>query len=307
MDGEAVIRLESLTKTYGAKTAVREVSLSVSRGSIFGFLGPNGAGKSTTIQMMLRLIRPTSGTVRFFGQDVHRDPLDIASRVAALLEQPAFAPHLSGRRNLRLLASVSGIRDRARIEEAIEWVQLGEAADRPFRTYSQGMRQALGLARVYMQRPEVAILDEPTNGLDPEAILGFRKRIRNLRDEHGTTFFISSHLLHEIETVCDSVAILRDGRVLLTGRVDDLLQPDTEEVEVRLDDADRGVDVLGGVEGVLAMHSSGNGELRLRIQRPHAASINAALVQAGLAVSAFSPRRKTLEDFFLEHIGGDAT
>lgn len=296
---EPVLQLEHLTKRYGRKTAVEDLTFAVPGGSIFGFLGLNGAGKSTTIQMILGLIRPTSGRVLLFGKELRRSFLDVTPRLGALLEQPAFVPYLSGRRNLELLAVASAIRDRSRVSRVLDIVQLGEAGDRKFGTYSQGMRQSLGLAAALLREPQLVVLDEPTNGLDPEAIQNFRATIRRLSDEDGTTFFISSHLLHEVEMTCDSVAIIRDGRLVVSGRVEELIEPDHAEIEIRIDDPSRATAVLTDAPEVRAVHGV-NGSLRVHAEKAAAAEINARLVRAGLAVSAFTPVRRTLEDFFLE-------
>ncbi len=303
---ESVIRLDRLTKRYGSHTAVDDLSLCVPRGCVFGFLGLNGAGKSTTIGMMLRLLRPTSGRVEFFGLDLARNHREIAARTGALLEQPSFHPHRSGRRNLEMLARASGTHERERVDRWLDRVRLGSAADRRAGTYSQGMRQALGLAAAFLRDPEVVVLDEPTNSLDPEAVQNFRDLVRQEKRERGTTFFISSHLLHEVETLCDAVAILRDGKLVVAGDVDALTEPELAEVEARVDDLDRAERALAGSGAALATHRTADGGLRIRARTDDLAAINARLVHADVAVSEFARVRRTLEDYFMTHVEEDA-
>jgi len=302
MGEDAVIRLEGLTKRYGRKVAVDRLDLAVERGRVFGFLGRNGAGKTTTIQMMLRLIRPSAGRVTLFGRDLRREPLAILPRVGALFEQPAFHPHLSGRRNLELLARLSGGRARSRIDEILDALALRDAAASRFATYSQGMRQALGIARALLHEPELLVLDEPTNGLDPEAIQRLRALLRRLAREKGTTCFISSHLLWEVEMTCDAVAIVDRGRLVVQGSVQELLHPEVGEIDVDVDDPAKARDALRDFRPCLGVHASANGGIRVRARRSDASALNARLVERGVAVSRFAPRRRTLEDFFLERV-----
>jgi len=298
-----ILELERLGKRYRDKTAVRDLSFAVPRGSVYGFLGRNGAGKSTTIRMMLRLVRPTSGVVRVDGLDVRSRWLDVAPRVGALLEQPAFTPQRSGRANLEMLARAFRIPDRRRaVDEALGRARLGDAARRRFGTYSQGMRQSLGLAAALLREPDLLVLDEPTNGLDPEAIGAFRDLVRELRDR-GATIFLSSHVLAEVETLCDRVAILHEGRLVAEGRLDELIDPDTATFEASVDDPSMALAVLGRHEACRDARASESDASTIRVEAPAgaAADLNAALVAAGVRVSRFAPVRRTLEHTFLEH------
>lgn len=304
---DPVIRLERITKRYGPHKAVDDLSLSVPRGSVFGFLGLNGAGKSTTIGMMLRLLRPTSGRIEFFGLDLAKSYREIAARTGALLEQPSFHPHLSGRRNLEWLARASGTYDRSQVDAWLDRMRLGDAATRRAGTYSQGMRQALGIAAAFLREPEVVVLDEPTNSLDPEAVQNFRDLVHEQTRKRGTTFFISSHLLHEVETLCDTVAILREGKLVVAGSVDELIEPELAEIEARVDDLDRAERVLSGNGVAITTHRTDEGRLRIRARTDDLAAINAKLVRAEVAVSEFSRVRRTLEDYFMTHVEEDAS
>src|SRR2546430_7586627 len=193
---DVVLQTEELTKSYGRRVAVDRLSLTVERGDIFGFLGQNGAGKSTTIRIALGLVRPTSGRVSVLGHDMSRQPLRALKRIGAIIEAPAFYENFSGRQNLRMLAAMSGGAERQRIENVLEIVGLRERARDPVRVYSHGMRQRLGIAQALLPDPELIILDEPTDGLDPQGLCEARDLIRRLRDELGLTVMLSSHLLH---------------------------------------------------------------------------------------------------------------
>ncbi len=203
-----VLQTEQLTKKYRRRVIVDRLSLMVEGGDIFGFLGQNGAGKSTTIRMALGLVRPTSGHVRVLGYDMSRQPLRALKRIGAIIDAPAFYEDFSGRQNLRMLAAMSGGAKRERIETALEIVGLRERACDPVRVYSHGMRQRLGIAQALLPDPELIILDEPTDGLDPQGLCEIRVLIRRLRDELGLTVLLSSHLLHEVEQICNRVAII---------------------------------------------------------------------------------------------------
>ena len=224
---QPVLQTEALTKRYRRRVVVDQLSLTVEAGDIFGFLGQNGAGKSTTIRMALGLVRPTSGKVRVLGHDMSRLPLGALKRVGAIIEAPAFYENFSGRQNLRMLAAMSGGAEPKRIESVLEIVGLRERARDPVRVYSHGMRQRLGIAQALLPNPEFVILDEPTDGLDPQGLCETRELIRRLRDELRLTVMLSSHLLHEVEQVCNRVAIIDEGRLLYQGPVEDLMAQDS--------------------------------------------------------------------------------
>src|SRR5579875_842233 len=219
--GAPVLELVHLTKRFGRVTAVQDVSLSVGAGEVYGFLGPNGAGKSTTIRILLRLIRPTAGEARLWGQDVRSHPGALA-RVGSLVDGGTFYPFMTGRENLRVLGLTQGRRDDKRADALLEEVGLAGAADKRMKGYSTGMRQRLGVAAALLNDPELVILDEPANGLDVSGIGEMRALIRRLAREQGRTVFLCSHLLHEVEQVCDRVAIVDKGRMIREAAVADL-------------------------------------------------------------------------------------
>ncbi len=218
-----VLQTRHLRKQFGDFVAVEHVDLSISEGELFGFLGPNGAGKTTTIGMILGLLHPSAGRVEILGEEITPEHTDALRHVGALVSTPGFVPYLSGRENLHLLARLYPDVDRGRVEEVLKLVALQEAAARKVRGYSTGMKQRLGLAAAILHRPRLLVLDEPTNGLDPIGMKEIREMLRTLADE-GVTIFLSSHLLHEVEQICDRVAILDHGRILAEGEVSHLLQ-----------------------------------------------------------------------------------
>lgn len=218
-----MLEAERLTKKYNGHLVVDRLSMSVEKGDIFGFLGQNGAGKSTVIRMLLGLVRPTSGRVLLFGQDMSKFSLNVLGRVGALVESPAFYGNFSGFDNLRMFAAMSGGASRKRIEHVLELVDLLPRARDLVRSYSHGMRQRLGLAQALLPNPSFVILDEPTDGLDPQGIREVRLLLPRLRDELVLTILLSSHLLSEVECICNKIGIIDQGRLLYQGSVRDLI------------------------------------------------------------------------------------
>jgi ABC-2 type transport system ATP-binding protein len=293
----AVLRTELLTKRYGRRIAVDSLSLEVERGDIFGFLGQNGAGKSTTIRMVLGLVRPTRGHVRLLGQDVRRHPLRALRRVGAIIESPAFYDHFTGWQNLRLFAAMSGGATSKRIEEILDIVGLGQRAHEPVRVYSHGMRQRLGIAQALLPAPEFVILDEPTDGLDPQGIREVRLLIRRLRDELNLTVLLSSHLLNEVEQICNRVAIIDQGRLLYQGTIEKLLTAN-KTVKLTVDRLEEAYQLLSA-DASLSVRRNGAESLYVEMADEHIPRVNALLVERGFRVSELSPQRETLEHVFL--------
>jgi ABC-type multidrug transport system ATPase subunit len=230
---DIILQTQGLSKVYGKRLAVNGLNLEVTRGEVFGFLGPNGAGKTTTIRMLLNLIRPTFGEVKLFGQRLDRQSAgSLLSRVGALIEQPAFQSYLSGRDNLIAVGGYTGGIDPRRVDEVLSIVGLAERGKDRYSTYSLGMRQRLGVAAALLTDPELIILDEPGNGLDPAGIVEMRELVRRLA-QVGKTIFVSSHILAEVRQVCTRIGIVRAGHLIATGAVDDLLRSSSRwEVEV---------------------------------------------------------------------------
>lgn len=293
---DVALQTENLTKRFGARTAVDRLTILVERGDIYGFLGPNGAGKSTTLRMLLGLVRPTSGTIKFPIQASSWDYLRARSLVGAIIESPAFYENFSGRRNLQLLASLSGGVDKKRVEQVLEIVGLHDRARDPVKVYSYGMRQRLGIAQALLPTPELIILDEPTNGLDPQGIHETRELIRRLRDDFNLTVMLSSHLLTEIEQLCNRVGIIHEGKLLYEGGPEALVAP-TTLYKVRVNDLPGAFDLLAGLPDV---NVSRNGaSLRIDAGAERISDVNALLVANGIKVYELSPAQESLEDAFL--------
>jgi ABC-2 type transport system ATP-binding protein len=306
----AAIRAVGLSKRYGELAAVDGLDLTVERGELYGFLGPNGAGKTTTIRMALGLIHPTGGTIEVLGSSVTagNGPFE---RVGALVEEPAFWSYLSGRRNLE--AFVRAGNDRAdvharldRIDDVLHTVGLADAADKRVKHYSQGMRQRLGVALALLGEPDLLVLDEPTNGLDPSGVREVRELLRQLADG-GTTIFISSHLLAEVEAMCDRVGVMARGALVAEGPPG-TLRGTTDRIRIEVDDVAAARNMLarlGGPDMTVATSPSGPGVLNVRLSDGlGAADVNAALVRGGIQVHALEPQRDTLEDVFLHLVEG---
>jgi ABC-2 type transport system ATP-binding protein len=299
-DGPA-LEIAGLTKRFGERVAVDAVSLSVPRGTAYGFLGHNGAGKTTLIRMLLGLTRSDEGSANVLGLPVPAQRSQALARVGAIVEEPSFYPHLTGRENLKIAAAVRGPEARSRVDGALQRVGLAGRADDRVGTYSMGMRQRLGVARCLLSDPELLILDEPMNGLDPGGMLDMRRMIRALVEEEGRTVFISSHLLDEIEKTCDLAAIIDGGRVIAQGPIEELVAGGSGELIVECDDAERALALLAGESRVRDLRRIADGELRMNLLGPEqAGEINARLVQAGVVVTRLEPVRHSLEERFLE-------
>jgi len=296
-----VIRTDGLTKRYGSVVAVDGVALDVRPGDIYGFLGANGSGKTTTVRCLLGLVLPTSGTIELLGQAMPKAKSDVLPRVGALVEGPGAYGHLSGLDNL-VLHDASGRRPpgplgggrrerRQRARDALEVVGLGSVGRRRAGAYSLGMRQRLGLAAALMRQPELLVLDEPTNGLDPQGIREIRELLIQLYAA-GTTIFLSSHLLAEVEQLCTRIGLLDRGQLVLQESLTSLRQP-TGRIVVVTPDLDRAVDLLGS-----AVDARDKGRLFVRTSDP--ARVNERLVIGGVRVTELGPERRSLEDVIEE-------
>ena len=294
---DVALQTEELTKRFGSRTAVDRLSLRVERGDIYGFLGPNGAGKSTTLRMLLGLVRPTSGMIKFPLRASGWEYLRARSRVGAIIESPAFYENFSGRRNLQLLASLSGGVLRKRVEQVLEIVGLRDRAQDPVKVYSYGMRQRLGIAQALLPTPELIILDEPTNGLDPQGIQQTRELIRRLRDEFKLTVLLSSHLLSEIEQLCNRVGIIHEGCLLYEGEPESLVTR-ASTYRVRVDDLSRAFELLTNQPNI-TVSRNGDSFLRIDANEENISVVNALLVGKEIKVYELSPAQETLEEAFL--------
>jgi ABC-2 type transport system ATP-binding protein len=290
-----------LSKRFGRRLAVDSLDLAIPAKSITGFVGQNGAGKTTTMRMLLGLIRPTSGTGAVLGQPLER-ARSYLGRVGALIEGPTFYQTLSGKENLRVLARLAGLKDR-RVDEVLERVGLGGRGLDPFRSYSLGMRQRLGIAAALLPEPELLVLDEPTNGLDPHGIAEIRSMLRSFADE-GMTVFVSSHLLAEIQQICEHLVVIEAGRLLFQGGVEELLKARAPELVVRTEhpgDASRLLSLIeaAGRTGRITLCAAGT-TVEIAADSGWAAVLNRLAMAGGITLVHLSERRSTLEEAFFE-------
>ncbi|MEV4755855.1 ABC transporter ATP-binding protein [Micromonospora sp. NPDC049559] len=291
---ETVVSTTGLTKRYGPRVAVDDVSLAVRRGEVYGFLGPNGAGKTTTLRMLLGLVRPTGGSARVLGRRAG-DPAAVA-RTGALIENPGFYPYLSGRDNLRVMARYHGLADDA-AERALDRVGLTARAGNAFRSYSLGTKQRLGVAAALLGDPELLVLDEPTNGLDPGGVADMRRLLADLAAD-GQTVLLSSHLLGEVQETCDRVGVISQGRLIAESRIADLRG--AASLHVRATPVDAALAVAGRVAGESAVTPDADGGMRIDADPGLAPELARALVEAGVRLHELRARERTLEEVFFE-------
>ncbi len=313
-DGSTIISTSRLTKAFGKLVAVNDLELQVMRGDVFGFLGPNGSGKTTTIRMLLGLIRPTAGRAVLFGMDNTYQLPAILQRIGAIVETPVFYPYLSGLDNLRVIAAGSGMAagsvNNLRIAEVLDIVELRTYEKLAYRKYSLGMKQRLGIAAALLTDPELVMLDEPTNGLDPSGVIEIRRLIKRL-SALGKTIFLSSHILYEVQQVCNRVAILKKGNLLKQGNVAELLAA-SQQVEVRMSRNEETHYALHliqqvqeqGADWISSAHIEQNSQDQalLIVDAPidRSAEINALLARQNMFAAEIHPRAGSLEDLYLE-------
>ena len=289
-----VIATAALTKAFGNKVAVRDLSLEVQPGSIYAFLGPNGAGKSTTIRLLLGLLRPTRGDVNLFGLDLQQHRREILRRTGSLVETPSLYEHLSARENLEIPRRILDA-PRSDIDRVLRIVGLENASRQLVKTFSLGMKQRLGLAQAFLGKRELLILDEPTNGLDPAGIQEMRSLIRRLPDEHGVTVFLSSHLLTEVEQVATHVAMLSQGEMVFQGSSAELEQLRRSRLRIGVSNVETAL-ALFQAKGWEAHREDG---FLIASNIQEAATINRMLVEAGLAVHHIAVESASIEEVFL--------
>jgi ABC-2 type transport system ATP-binding protein len=301
---DTIVAVDGLWKRFGDVSAVEDLSFTVERGQVYGLLGPNGAGKSTTLRVLMGLERPSRGATRLFGTTVTPGCRELA-RVGAMVEQAACVPHLSGMRNLRLWWEAGGGRMKdADLDGALAIADLGDAIDRKVKTYSQGMKQRLGFARLLLARPELLVLDEPTNGLDPGEIREIRELIGRLSAQ-GATVLLSSHHLSEVEQVCSHVLVMNHGRLIAGGTVSELIGS-AGSVYVEVDDRERAQALLSGMANVAGVHVQGDG-LVVELRDGQRSDLASALIGAGFRLETLTATQG-LEDAFLDLLaapGGD--
>ncbi|MDF2714929.1 MAG: transporter ATP-binding protein [Paenibacillus sp.] len=297
---DITLSVQGLKKVIGKREIIQSIDFELRRGEVFGFLGPNGAGKTTTIRMLVGLIKPTAGTIRICGYDIEKQFPEAMVNMGCIVENPELYKYLSGWSNLQYFARMAEGIDEGRIKEVVQLVGLSARIHDKVKTYSLGMRQRLGIAQALLGRPKVLILDEPTNGLDPSGIREMREFIRYLAEKEGLSVLVSSHLLSEIQLMCDRVAIISKGRVVQVGTVQHLLA-EQERVSWRLSPQSLGVQILQQLSGSVKTE----GEI---VTTPYVeqemGKWNQLLVEAGVTVSEMSRKLPSLEDLFIELTGG---
>ena len=295
-----ILEAKNLTKSFGLRKAVNNLNLEIPNGSVFGFLGPNGSGKSTTIRMMTALISPDVGEVFINGESIQKNGSKALSNVGALIERADFHKHLSAKTNLKMLARMDGT-DFSNIQKVLDRTGLGSRANDKVKTYSQGMKQRLGIAQALMGDPKLLILDEPTNGLDPEGMKEIRDLVGELSSE-GITVFISSHLLDEVQKICSHVAMISLGELIIAGKMEDLLRnSEMLMTEIHVDQTEKSINILSNFKWVHRCDEK-NGILRVSIAPNKIAELVNILVQNKILVSAIIPKT-SLEDLYLSKIG----
>ncbi len=303
-DAEVVIRTEGLTKRYKDVLAVDGLALTVRRGEVYAFLGRNGAGKTTTIRMMLALAKPTDGFVEILGQRMKPNAVRAFERIGSMVEMPGAYGNLTVRENLEMQRDLLGLRRTHWVDEVIEMCDLGQYLDRRAGTLSLGNKQRLGLGRALLHKPEVLILDEPTNGLDPVGIADIRNVLKQLASERGITVFLSSHILSEVQQLATRIGVIHEGRLLEEIGYDELRQRNREFLEFTVSDAKRAVWALEEKCGMrdFAVHEEGTVRIYREFER--ADEFNRALVEAGVGISSMRMSEENLEDHFVKLTGG---
>ena len=299
---DSIISLERVSKAFGQTIAVSDVSFEVKPGRCIGWLGPNGSGKTTLIRCMLGLARASEGSIHVRGFEIPKDVRQALQRVGGIVEEPRFYPYLSGKANLEVWARFTGGAAHTRIDWALERVDLAARAGSKVKEYSLGMRQRLGVARSLLTDPELLILDEPSNGLDPAGMAEFRDMIRSFVEEEGRTVFISSHLLDEVQKMADEIAIVQAGRLVLHGSVDELVAGGRHSLRVKVDAPERAEILLRGLGSVTGIVHSPGGNLDLTLERvddESSIAITRALVTAGIGVAEVVKESESLEERFL--------
>ncbi|MGE7942123.1 ABC transporter ATP-binding protein [Lysinibacillus xylanilyticus] len=299
---EYIVQTENLSKSFGKEQAVSNINLKIRKGEIYGFLGPNGAGKTTTIRMLLGLMKPSSGTIKIFQKDLTKERINILAKVGSLVENPSYYPHLTAYENLEALRKILGV-PKSRIDEVLEIVRLKDVANKKVKGFSLGMKQRLGIAASLLHNPELLILDEPTNGLDPSGIIEIRNLIKRLPSEYGMTVIISSHLLSEIDQMATQVGIVTKGKMIFQDSIEAMRRFAQPKVLIKVSNGEKGWRSLVA-NGIKAEHKD---DLILldECSDEKVAHIVQILVQEGISVYRVEEEKRSLEEIFLQMTTGE--
>lgn len=295
-----ILQTHRLTKTIGGKNIVEDVNLHVKKGEIYGFLGPNGAGKTTVMKMLTNLWKPTDGSIELFGEPLAPDSYGVLKRMGSIIEFPAFYEHMTGYQNLKLHCEYMGYYKHGCIEDALEMLDLKGAVNKKVKAYSLGMKERLGIARAVLCKPELLILDEPTNGLDPAGMKQIRELLKALATEYGITILISSHILSEVESIADTIGIINHGRLIKEISMAEIEQMNLAYIAVTVADPKKAAVVLTDIIGASNFKISDEGEIRIYDDRVTVPELSKAFALQDVEVFSLGKKSETLEDYFLK-------
>ncbi|RKI42085.1 ABC transporter ATP-binding protein [bacterium D16-51] len=295
-----ILQTSHLSKTIDGKQLVTDVNIHVKKGEVYGFLGPNGAGKTTVMKMLTNLWKPTSGTVALFGKALEKTSYEVLKRMGSIIEFPTFYDHMSGKDNLQLHCEYMGYYNKGSVEEALQLLGLSDAADKPAGSYSLGMKQRLGIARAILCKPELVILDEPTNGLDPAGMKQIRDLFRMLCIEYGMTLMISSHLLPEIESIADTVGVIHHGKMMKEISMKEIAETNTAYIELAVEDTKKAAYVLAEKMQLSNFKIVNDSGIRIYEQGVTTQKISRELMANDVEIASISQHTETLEDYFLK-------
>lgn len=298
-----ILQTNRLSKKIGSKMLVTDVDIHIRKGEIYGFLGPNGAGKTTVMKMITNLWKPASGTIELFGERLTPKSYDVLKRMGSIIEFPVFYDHMTGRENLQLHCEYMGYYNTGSVENAMQMLNLTDAADQPVRNYSLGMKERLGIARAVMCKPELLILDEPTNGLDPAGMKQIRDLLKMLSSEYGITIMISSHILSEMESIADTVGIIHHGRMMKEIRMQDIEETNLNYVEISVTDEKKAAYVLAEMLKLHNFKVFDNGKIRIYDHSVSTQQLTKTLALNDVEVMGIGKKAETLEDYFLKLTG----
>lgn len=304
-----ILQTNHLSKVIGEKELIRDVNLHLKKGEIYGFLGPNGAGKTTVMKMITNLWKPTEGTIEIFGEPLTPKSYGVLKRMGSMIEYPIFYEHMTGRENLKLHCDYMGYYSQGSIENALDMLDMTMAADKPVKTYSLGMKERLGIARAILCKPELLVLDEPTNGLDPAGMKQIRELLKMLCTEYGITIMVSSHILPEIESIADTVGIIHHGRMMKEISMEEIEEMNLNYIELVVTDVKRGAFVLTEKLGITNFKIMEDGNIRIYDNRIMTQKLSKTLALNDVEICGIGKKAETLEDYFLKlttEVGKDA-
>lgn len=301
---ETVIQIHQLSKSFKGVEIVSNVNMNVKKGEIYGFLGPNGAGKTTIMKMILNLVKPTSGEIKILNQTISTTSYQYLSKIGSIIEYPEFYARLSAKENLELHCEYIGIYEKGAVEEALEIVGLNGVEHKKIHEFSLGMKQRLGIARAIVAKPEILILDEPINGLDPIGIKDIRELLLLLKEEHRITILISSHIVSEIESIADTIGILHNGKLLREVKMEDIRKENMEYLEIKIDDVKKAIPVLENKLGIRKYEIANQHCIRIFEHDISQSQINKELILNDIVVNGIEKQQQHLEEYFLNLING---